>query len=141
MDMEIGQAVIFTDNSSGKNATGVTYEWDFGDGSPLSTNEPVTHKYNTSGTYNVTHSVKNSCNINPVTCVAQVTVLQQNICNWIKLSGGMTSMTVPFVFNLVDAYLGFTNIDFTPTIPHIMGCVDYYLGFISSGNAQTGCVY
>ena len=39
----------------------VSYEWDFGDGSPLSYEEAPTHTYTASGSYTVSLSVINGC--------------------------------------------------------------------------------
>lgn len=68
--VEINNDVTFTDNSIGKDGT-ATYTWDFGDGSASSTTNPTTHRYTSIGIYNVTHSVKNSCNQSPSICSTQ----------------------------------------------------------------------
>lgn len=63
------------------------------------------------------------------------------ICSYIDSKGGAAGISIPEIFELVDAYLNFVNIGFTPTIQEIIGTEDYYLGFISSGNTKTGCTY
>ncbi len=53
----IGLPTIFTNNSTG---TGLTYSWDFGDNTPLSTVQNPTHTYALANTYTVTLIVKNA---------------------------------------------------------------------------------
>lgn len=64
-----------------------------------------------------------------------------DICAWITDAGGWNSLTVPNIFELVDQYLGFGSLPFTPSIVQILGCIDYYLGFRDSGNTKTGCSF
>lgn len=45
---------VFFQNSSITCFTGITYEWDFGDGSPISTDLNPIHNYTSSGTYTIT---------------------------------------------------------------------------------------
>ena len=54
MDDDTGDfphTVVFTNTSTGDS---LTYEWDFGDGSPVSTDENPTHEYASAGVYTVT---------------------------------------------------------------------------------------
>jgi hypothetical protein len=53
----VGEVVQFTNNSTGDN---LSFEWDFGDGSPLSNAENLTHAYQAPGRYTVTLTVTNS---------------------------------------------------------------------------------
>ncbi len=73
--------VSFTNNSNG----GVSYIWDFGDGSPTVTTVNAYHLYTLPGTYTVTLIAvdSNSCNISD-TAVATVTVF----ANPLALAGG-----------------------------------------------------
>lgn len=48
----------FTDNSTG---TPTSWAWDFGDGSPVSTQQNPTHTYGSTGTYNVCLTATNAC--------------------------------------------------------------------------------
>lgn len=53
----LNSALTFTDASTTNNATIAGWQWDFGDGSPLDTNQNTAHTYVTVGTYTVTLSV------------------------------------------------------------------------------------
>ncbi len=53
----LGMTTSFTNTSSGTN---LSYEWNFGDGSPLSTAENPTHTYLTSDTFTVVMTATNS---------------------------------------------------------------------------------
>lgn len=74
-------------------------------------------------------------------CTITLNPIVVTICTWITTNGGMSSINIPNIFVLVDAYLGLRNIGFTPTIPQIFSCVDYYLGLITVAqfNTRTGC--
>lgn len=135
----INQVVYFTDNSTGLNISGVTYEWDFGDGSPLSTIKDTSHSYNTKGLYTIIHSVKNSCNVSPSTCSTQQVSVIYPICRWLADNGGVYPMPIANVSTLKSAYLNFTNLGFTVGISDVSGAKSYYLGIPSSGNSLTGC--
>lgn len=95
------------------------------------------------GLYSISHEGTNECGpCIPITKTVLITTLPLPIiCDWITNKGGISSITIPNIFELVDAYLGITNINFIPTIKEILGTIDYYLGFISSGNSNTGCVF
>ncbi len=113
----LGQAISFTDLSTGGNP-GLTYQWDFNDGSPLSTAQNPTHTYAAPGTYCVRLDVakqSGGClddtticvtvlanpiiNIgNPTICAGQTASLTANAApgggtyNWTP--GGMTTQTI-----------------------------------------------
>lgn len=62
----VGQSVCFNNNTTagsyGPNcSTLATYIWDFGDGSPLNTQQSPCHTYTAAGTYNVSLSSTNPC--------------------------------------------------------------------------------
>lgn len=60
-DVCFGVPADFTDQSTSGNADPIqTWQWDFGDGSPINNQQNPTHTYNTANTYNVTLSVTNS---------------------------------------------------------------------------------
>lgn len=63
----------FTDLSSSINGPIVTWSWDFGDGSPLSTFQNPCHTYNSAGIYTVCLIVTNSNNDADTAC-SQITV-------------------------------------------------------------------
>ncbi len=52
-----GEAILFTDQSSGDNITG--YSWDFGDGSPINNNQNPSHTFSVNGDYDVELTVSN----------------------------------------------------------------------------------
>lgn len=58
-----GQAVVVFDGSASSDTDGdiVTYEWDFGDGSPVENGASVTHGYQAAGTYQVKLIVTDNC--------------------------------------------------------------------------------
>jgi len=97
------------------------------------------------GSYIIKTEVVDSCTLVSLSdesmCSINIVPAAADICIWIDSKGGVTTLTVTNIFELVDAYLGIASIDFTPTITEIFGCVDYYLGNIPSGNAGTGCSY
>jgi PKD repeat protein len=65
--------VHFTDTSSGSPTE---WSWDFGDGSPVSTEQSPTHVYTRPGTYDVTLTVTNAVRARTITKPAAVTVLR-----------------------------------------------------------------
>lgn len=60
----VNQPILFTNLSDGSPP--LSYGWDFGDGSPLSTAEQPTHTYTVTGTFTVTLTVTNSWGVNSV---------------------------------------------------------------------------
>ncbi len=63
-DGTVGEAVQFTDLSSGE-ITG--YQWDFGDGSPVSNDQNPSHTFGAAGTYPVTLTVSGPGGSNAIT--------------------------------------------------------------------------
>lgn len=60
-------------NSSDPEGDDLTYEWDFGDGSPYGNEVNVTHEYNATGIYNVTLTVTDSGGLSDTdTCIITV---------------------------------------------------------------------
>ncbi|MEP7169891.1 MAG: PKD domain-containing protein, partial [Bacteroidota bacterium] len=55
------QPCSLTISLTNQSQNGITYQWNFGDGSPLSTVTNPTHNYLTSGTYSITLIATNSC--------------------------------------------------------------------------------
>lgn len=54
--------ISFTDNSLGDN---LSYQWDFGDGS-ASTDKNPSHVYNSQGSWEVTHNVRNDAGFSQI---------------------------------------------------------------------------
>jgi carboxypeptidase T len=66
----LGSATTFTNLSTG---TDLSFEWDFGDGSPLSNEENPVHTYTAAGSYTVTLAVTNSVGSDLIMQVVEVT--------------------------------------------------------------------
>src|SRR5690606_38909430 len=68
------KTVNFQDASTGAN----TWQWNFGDGTPISTQQNPSHTYATNGTYNVTLTVTNTASgcSNTITKPVQIFDLQ-----------------------------------------------------------------
>ncbi|MGB3713003.1 MAG: M14 family zinc carboxypeptidase, partial [Candidatus Promineifilaceae bacterium] len=64
----LGTTTIFTNTSTGGN---LSFEWDYGDGSPLSSNANPGHLYALTGTYTVTLSVTNTLGTDAVSGVVE----------------------------------------------------------------------
>ncbi|RYZ25925.1 MAG: PKD domain-containing protein, partial [Chitinophagaceae bacterium] len=50
----LGTTINFTDQSTSQNSTIASWQWNFGDGSPSSTQQNPSHTYTAPGTYNIT---------------------------------------------------------------------------------------
>lgn len=70
--MQNGFTATFTNTSTNADA----YIWDFGDGSPVSTETNPTHVYGLPGTYTVTLSATNACRISTETATVGVSSVQ-----------------------------------------------------------------
>ena len=66
----VGLIVTFTDTSVG-NPT--QWLWDFGDGTPNSTQQNPVHAYSAAGTYVVTLTVRNSIGVSVASNLVQIT--------------------------------------------------------------------
>lgn len=67
---------------------------------------------------------------------------QPQLCYWIDVQGGPTSLIITKVFIIIDSYLFNmppTGYAFIPTLQQVFGVIDYYLGF--DGDQSTGCNY
>jgi hypothetical protein len=63
-----------------------------------------------------------------VTTYLKEAVVTSSYATWIAGKGGLTNATLPDIFELKDAFIGLTNIGFTPTLPQIMECKDAFIG-------------
>jgi gliding motility-associated-like protein len=73
----VGQDVMFTDNSTSVEGDIVSWQWDFGDGTPVETltsKNPFNHAYNTPGDYLAKLTVTNSNG-----CASNITPVHVNI--------------------------------------------------------------
>lgn len=69
---QINTEITFTDESTGSPTS---FEWDFGDGTPIvtTTQKTVAHTYTTTDTFIVTHTTTNTCGTN--ICVRTIEVI------------------------------------------------------------------
>jgi PGF-pre-PGF domain-containing protein len=79
--------VQFTDVS--QNA--ISRSWDFGDGSPLSTEQNITHTYSAEGTYTVSLTAINENGTSPTSKTATITVIDQSSSSDSSSSGSSHS--------------------------------------------------
>lgn len=75
---DLGQPTTFTNTSTGDD---LTFEWDFGDGSPTISDSNPIHTYATAGTYTVTLTVTNPTGSNMIT--GSVTI--EGASHWLYL--------------------------------------------------------
>jgi PKD repeat protein len=87
--------VIFTNDAASTCGPVIAYQWDFGDGSPISTVENPTHTYSATGVYNVTYTVTTWNGISG-TGVTQIIVPEKPIANF---NADATCEKLPTLFN------------------------------------------
>jgi len=90
-----GESVTFTDMSQ----YAVDYSWDFGDGSPLSTDANPVHTYTSAGTYTVALTVSNALDSDTETKLNYITV---NVNTNAPTANFVASETAINVFGTVD---------------------------------------
>jgi PKD repeat protein len=91
--------ITFTDASVGSN---VTWQWDFGDGSPVTTLQNPSHTYTTPGTYN---ACLTTSDINGVPCVTCQSIVVSTNCN-ASFQFATSGMTTYFYDNSTNVNLG-----------------------------------
>ncbi len=96
--------IYFVSTSTG-TVTGTTYSWDFGDGSPFGSGNPVFHSYASNGTYTVSLMVTNP-SFSISTCTATIT-------NTVLVSTSPCSTAVNASFTYTNT--GGGNVNFTST--------------------------
>lgn len=80
----IGQEIQFTPRSNGV----LTYEWDFGDGSPVSTDANPVHSYSSAGTYTVSLSITSASGSDTNTKADYIFVLPKKGSTYTLEDGG-----------------------------------------------------
>lgn len=94
--------VTFTNSSTASDGSVMTYSWDFGDGSPISTAQSPVHTYAKDGTYNVKLIVR-SANAAPQALTQSVVVAHQptaaDIYDGQAVAGGNLNVTIYLVKN------------------------------------------
>lgn len=63
-----------------------------------------------------------------VTTYLKAAIVTSAYATWLVGKGGLTNVTLSDIFELKDAFIGLTNIGFTPTLPQIMECKDAFIG-------------
>ncbi|HRH64862.1 MAG TPA: PKD domain-containing protein, partial [Bacteroidia bacterium] len=92
-----GDTLYFTNNSLPNGTTIVGYTWNFGDGSPLSSQQDVAHFYNIAGSYTVTLVASGSGGCSDTT-VQTVNVLPRPTVSFsTSTTNGCDSLTVNFL--------------------------------------------
>ena len=67
------------------------------------------------------------------------TVMPTDVCSYIEHIGGIESVGVFNILDIIGAYKGDMNIGFTPGLYDVMGAIAYYKGDHTSGDELTGC--
>jgi len=118
----LGSPTVFTDLST-SDTTIISYSWDFGDGSPLSTQPSPTHTYVSYGTYTVTLTI-----INANGCISSTA--EDVMVNPLPIPE--FSYSTP---NCFGAPVTFTNQ--STTVPGYMGNIITWVWDFGDGTTQT----
>ncbi len=113
----------FTDLSIANALTIVTYSWNFGDGSPLSSQQNPAHTYVTYGTFNVTETIVNSNG-----CTKDTTM--QVLVNPLPIPA--FSFSTPNCFGAVVNYT-----DLSSTVPGYLGYIATWVWDFGDGTNVT----
>jgi len=89
----IGESIHFTDKSIG---TVSLYQWDFGDGSPMSNDQNPIHTYSTAGEYTVTLTTLGNCPQSSSYSDKVIVNNQAPIANFESSSPNCSSLTIQF---------------------------------------------
>lgn len=113
---QVNTQITFYDGSTG-NPT--SFEWNFGDGTPIVTTTQTTavHTYTTVGTFTVTHKATNSCGTNSCTSTIDITATPANIVAT-AITPSVTTCTAPcnMTVDITWKNNGGMSGTFTPTI-------------------------
>jgi gliding motility-associated-like protein len=91
--------VRFTNTSTGTNP-GNTYEWDFGNGAPVSTDFSSSSSYSTPGTYTVTLTIKDASGVTRSVKTGQITVYAKPTATFTaNTTAGCSPLPVQFSLN------------------------------------------
>jgi len=146
-DVCLGNISNFSSTSTTSSGSIVSYQWDFGDGSPMGSGNNVTHLYGDTGTYYVTHivSTNNGCidsivlpvriNANPLAdfsadtaCAGTATIFTDlsdpidgilNYWNWNFGDGSNSNVQNP-----THIYASGGNYNVQLIVRNIYGCID-----------------
>lgn len=138
----LGSASQFTDNSSG---IPTTWQWDFGDGSPIDNNQNPTHVYGTTGTYNVTMIAQagNGCS-DTITLPITVTPIPTADFSYLEVCTNDTTYFTDASLGGPDTYFwdfgdGATNNTNNPNPFHIYATAGTYDVMLVAGYSASGC--
>ena len=99
----VNETVQFTSTSTDADGDTLVYTWDFGDGSPLSSEKNPTHIYTKMGLYNVTLKVNDGTDNDTITKTVNVEVkLTTNEPPNADFTYVKTNLTVAFTDNSTD---------------------------------------
>ena len=99
----VNETVQFTSTSSDADGDSLTYTWDFGDGSALSSEKDPTHIYTKVGLYNVTLKVSDGTDNDTITKTVNVGVkVTTNEAPTADFTYVVTNLTVVFTDNSTD---------------------------------------
>jgi PKD repeat protein len=119
----LGSPTTFTDLSVANSSTILTYQWDFGDGTPFSSQQNPVHTYATPGVFNVTLTIMNSAG-----CVKDTT--KAVLVNPLPIPA--FSYTTP---TCVGDVVQFTDLSTTP--PGYLGSIVKWVWDFGDGTTQT----
>jgi gliding motility-associated-like protein len=140
----LGELTLFTADTTGNL---VTFEWNFGDGSPIVTGNPIGHAYNVAGSYTVTLIVTNAIGCKDTLTRPQYIDINPPVADFTQSAvSGCPPLTVTFT-STSTAVNGITNLawDFgdggtatgTP-VTHVYGTPGVYSVTLIVTDAQ-GC--
>ncbi len=94
---------------------GQSYEWHFGDGSPVNTNQIALHAYTNTGDYNAWVVATNTCGrIDTIYTVVKVknNALPDQVLDGIRMENDYIARNEPIKFKIADERMAFTDWDY-----------------------------
>ncbi len=95
----LGNSINFTDQSTAQNSTVVSWSWDFGDGTALSTQQNPAHTYAAAGTYIVKLTAVSAIGCQSSIGQQQVVVNPPPVAKFIPSSPACVTRTITFTDN------------------------------------------
>lgn len=97
----LGNAFIFTDQSTAQNSTVSSWSWDFGDGTPASSQQNPSHTYAAAGTYTVKLTVASALGCQSTVAQQQVTVNPLPTANFTPSAPACVTRDLTFTDNSI----------------------------------------